>query len=355
MCSVGIQECTGNIDDLFSSPGEYQTRVLGYDCNFGCLQVLFCGIFQELLTVFRVDDNGHTLLGLGDGDLGSVEAGIFFRYFVQIDLKSRCQLADGNGNSACTEVVAFFNQKADFLAAEQSLQFTLSRCVSFLYLCTAGLDGFCRMYFGGTGCTAAAISSSTAAEQDDDIARIGIFTDNGTARCCSKDSSDLHTFCHVVRMVNFFDIAGCKTDLVSVGAVAVCCFSYKFFLRKFSFECFALRTGRICGSGHTHCLIYVGSAGKRVTDCTAKAGCCTTERLDLGRVVVGLVFEVDQPLFVFSVYIYRYDDGACVDFIRLFLICEFSFGFQFFHCQKGKVHKADEFVVTAFVEYLTVA
>ena len=56
MCSVGIQECTGNIDDLFSSPGEYQTRVLGYDCNFGCLQVLFCGIFQELLTVFRVDD-----------------------------------------------------------------------------------------------------------------------------------------------------------------------------------------------------------------------------------------------------------------------------------------------------------
>ena len=51
MCSVGIQECTGNIDDLFSSPGEYQTRVLGYDCNFGCLQVLFCGIFQELLTV----------------------------------------------------------------------------------------------------------------------------------------------------------------------------------------------------------------------------------------------------------------------------------------------------------------
>ena len=297
MCSVGIQECTGNIDDLFSSPGEYQTRVLGYDCNFGCLQVLFCGIFQELLTVFRVDDNGHTLLGLGDGDLGSVEAGIFFRYFVQIDLKARCQLADGNGNSACTEVVAFFNQKADFLAAEQSLQFTLSRCVSFLYLCTAGLDGFCRMYFGGTGCTAAAVSSSTAAEQDDDIARIGIFTDNGTARCCSKDSSDLHTFCHVVRMVNFFDI----------------------------------------------------------TDCTAKAGCCTTERLDLGRVVVGLVFEVDQPLFVFSVYIYRYDDGACVDFIRLFLICEFSFGFQFFHCQKGKVHKADEFVVTAFVEYLTVA
>lgn len=47
MCSVGIQECTGNIDDLFSSPGEYQTRVLGYDCNFGCLQVLFCGIFQN--------------------------------------------------------------------------------------------------------------------------------------------------------------------------------------------------------------------------------------------------------------------------------------------------------------------
>ena len=169
MCSVGIQECTGNIDDLFSSPGEYQTRVLGYDCNFGCLQVLFCGIFQELLTVFRVDDNGHTLLGLGDGDLGSVEAGIFFRYFVQIDLKARCQLADGNGNSACTEVVAFFNQKADFLAAEQSLQFTLSRCVSFLYLCTAGLDGFCRMYFGGTGCTAAAVSSSTAEDGCSDV------------------------------------------------------------------------------------------------------------------------------------------------------------------------------------------
>ena len=38
----------------------------------------------------------------------------------------------------------------------------------------------------------------------------------GTSRCGTHDSTDLHTFCYIIRMVNFFDISGCQSDLVSV-------------------------------------------------------------------------------------------------------------------------------------------
>ena len=47
---------------------------------------------------------------------------------------------------------------------------------------------------------------------------------------------------------------------------------------------------------HTHCLIYISTARERVTDCTAKTCCGTAERLDLCRMVVCLVLELEEPL-----------------------------------------------------------
>ena len=125
------------------------------------------------------------------------------------------------------------------------------------------------MYLGRTGCAADTITAGTSTHQDDYIARIGSLTDDIFARSCCHNSTDLHTFCHIIWMINLFYIAGSKTDLVTVGAVAMCCILYDALLRKFAVQCLRHRTGRISRTGHTHSLIYIGTSGKRVTDSTA--------------------------------------------------------------------------------------
>ena len=131
--------------------------------------------------------------------------------------------------------------------------------------------------------------------------------------------------------------------------------SDQFLLRKFTFERFFYGYSRISSTCHTHCLIYISTSGKRVADCTAKAGSSTTKWLDLCRMVVCLIFKVDKPLFLFAIYIYRYNNTAGIDLIGFFLISQFSFGFEFFHCHQSKIHQADKFVITAFVENFSVS
>ena len=78
------------------------------------------------------------------------------------------------------------------------------------------------MYLGGTGCTTAAVASGTSAEQNNDIPGIGGLTDDIAPRRRTHDRTDLHTFCHIIGMINLLDKAGRQSDLVSVGGIAVC-------------------------------------------------------------------------------------------------------------------------------------
>ena len=148
MRSVGIQECSGDIYDLFASPIQNQTRFFGNNSYLYCFQVLFCCIGKEFFYVFRCDHDSHTLLGFRNSDLCSVQTCVFFRNFIQLYAKSVCQLADGYGYTACTEVVTFFNDIAYFLTAEQSLNLTLCRRITFLNFCAAGVDRLCIVGFG---------------------------------------------------------------------------------------------------------------------------------------------------------------------------------------------------------------
>ena len=211
------------------------------------------------------------------------------------------------------------------------------------------------MDFGRTGCTADTVTAGTSAKQNDDIARIRchslyIFTRSGT-----HNSSDLHSLCNVIRMIDFFDISGCKTDLVTVGTVAVGCLTYQFFLWELTFECFFNRNSRIRRTGHTHCLIYIGTSGKRISDCAAKTGCRTTERFDLGRMIVCFVLKVNQPFFCLSVNLNRNYDTAGIDLIGFFLVIEFSFFFEFTHCHQCQIHQTYEFIVSSFEDLCTVS
>ena len=260
MGAVGIQECSGDIHDLLASPGENQSRILSDHCHGGGLQILLCGIFQELCLVLLVHDHSHTLLGLGNGDLGAVQAGVFFRYQIQIHFQSVCQLADGYGYAACAEIVTLLNQTGYLGTAEQSLNLTLGGSVTLLHLSAAGLDGLLSMDLGGSGSSATAIASGFAAQQDDQIARVGGLTNDVLSGSRTHDSADFHTLRHVVRMINLFYITGSQTDLVAVGAVAVGCAAHQLFLGQLTLQSLLYRYGGICRSGYTHGLIYIGTA-----------------------------------------------------------------------------------------------
>ena len=88
------------------------------------------------------------------------------------------------------------------------------------------------MYLGGTGSAAAAVTSGTSAQQNDDITRIRGLADYIFTWSCAHDGADLHALCHVVGMVNFFYISGGKTDLVAVGAVSAGRAGHDLSLRK---------------------------------------------------------------------------------------------------------------------------
>ena len=116
------------------------------------------------------------------------------------------------------------------------------------------------MYLGRTGCTAAAVASGTSAQKDDDIARVGIFTDDVLSRSSAHNGADFHTFSHIIGMINFFYIAGSQTNLVAVGGIARCRTSDQFLLGELAVQGFGYGNGRVSRTGHTHCLIYITAA-----------------------------------------------------------------------------------------------
>ena len=193
----------------------------------------------------------------------------------------------------------------DFLSAEQSLYFTLCRRITFLNLSTTGIDGRCVMCFGRTGCSTTAVTAGTTTKQDDNITRIRSQTLYGTSRSCTQNRTDLHTFCHIVRMIYFLDKTGCQTNLVTVGTVTRCCGTDNLLLRKFSFQSVFYGNGRISRTCDTHCLVNISTSGQRITDGSTQTGCGTTKRLNLSRMVVCLIFEVYQPLFRLAIHLQR--------------------------------------------------
>ena len=63
--------------------------------------------------------------------------------------------------------------------------------------------------------------------------------------------------------------------------------------------------------------MHIGAARERVTDAAADAGGRAAEGLDLGRMVVGLVFEHQQPVLRLTVDRGGDVDGAGVDLLAL--------------------------------------
>ena len=145
-------------------------------------------------------------------------------------------------------------------------------------------------------------------------------------------------------MVDFLDKSCCKPNLVAVGRIAARRAAHQLFLGKLAPHSVLNGHCRVCRACDTHRLIDISTAGKRVTDGSAKAGCRAAERLDFRRVVMCLVLEVYKPflcddaLSVLLVNLHRHDNRAGIYLIRLFHILEPAVLFELAHRHERQIH-----------------
>ncbi len=156
-------------------------------------------------------------------------------------------------------------------------------------------------------------------------------------------------------MVNLVHKTRSKAYLVAIAAVSASGSSNNLTLRQLAWQGFIQRFGGVGSTSDAHCLIDVGTPRKRVADTASKAGGGTTERLNLGRVVVRLVLEVDEPLFLYPINGDRHYYRASIDLITGFLVVEVAHLLQAFACQGSNIHQAYEFVIASDILLLVVS
>ena len=354
--TVGVEELAGQIDDGDAVPCHAHARLGGNLGDNGSLQVLLGGVAHELLDVTVGDGASHALLGLGDSELGAVQAVVLLGHGVQVDIQAVGKLAHGDRDAAGAKVVAALDQTAGVAAAEQTLQLALDRGVALLDLGTRGLDGLGVLGLGGAGGTADAVTAGAATQQDDLVGGGGALAAHVVCRGSAHDGADLHALGHVAGVIELVDLTGGKADLVAVAGVAGGGSGHELALRQLALERLGNRDGGVTGAGDTHGLVHVAAARERVADGAAHAGGGTAEGLDLGRVVVGLVLKQEQPVLVLAVDIDLHLDGAGVDLLGLVDIGHDAGLLKVLGADGAHVHEADGLGVAAeFVAHLHVA
>ena len=108
-----------------------------------------------------------------------------------------------------------------------------------------------------------------------------------------------------------------KADLVAVGRISRRRGLRQLALRELSGQSLRERLSRVAAARHAHRLMDVSTAGKRVADAAADAGSSAAEGLDLGGVVVRLVFKHQQPVLLLAVHLGGHVNGAGVDLLAL--------------------------------------
>ena len=173
------------------------------------------------------------------------------------------------------------------------------------------------MALGRAGCAADAVTTRAAAQQDDHIAGRGALAADVVCGRGRHHGAAFQTLGDVALVIDLRHMTGGETDLVAVGGVARGGSLAQLALRQLAGQRLVERDSRVARAGHAHGLMHIGAAGERVTDAAADAGGCAAEGLDLGRVVVGLVFEHQQPVLRLAVDRGGDVDGAGVDLLAL--------------------------------------
>ena len=337
--AVRVEKGTVHRDDGLAAPLHDEPRLCRHLCDRRCLKVLLLCRRAEDFDVLLVEDDRHALLRFGYGKLCAVKTGILLFHSVQVDDETVGKLADGDSDAARAEVVAALDPAGNARRAEETLNLALGRRIALLHLGAAARKRLFRMLLGGTRRTAAAITPGAPADEDDDISRRRLCADDIFLRCRRDDRTDLHALCHVALMVDLAHLPRRKPDLVAIGAVAGCGAERDLLLRELAGKRVLDGAARIGRARHAHRLIDVGTAGKRIADRTAETGRRAAERLDLRRMVVRLVLEHDEPVFLLPVHVCLDDDAACIDLIALVEVFELSFPAKCLHAHDGDIHQ----------------
>ena len=120
-CTVGIQECTGDIYNLLAIPVHHQIRLFCYLRNNGCFEVFCISQLFEARNILCRNNNSHSFLRFGNRKLCAIQTIVFLGNCIQINFQTIRQFADSNRNTACAEVITTLNQLRCFGVAEQSL------------------------------------------------------------------------------------------------------------------------------------------------------------------------------------------------------------------------------------------
>ena len=301
--AVRVEEGAVYVDDARAPPAHAQARLLAHVRDDARFEVLLVRVGDELVDVAFVQDDGHALLAFRYGQLCAVEPLVFARHRVQVDIQPVCQLAHGHGHAARAEIVAALHQTRRLAAPKQPANFALGRCVAFLHLGAQGGHAFCVVCLARPGGPADAVASRASAHEHDRVAWCRRRADHVDRRCRAHDRAYLHALGGIPRVVNLAHLACGDADLVAVARISFRRLDAYLALRQLACKRLGKRRARVCGAAHAHGLVDPRAPGQRVAYAAAYAGGRPAEGLDLGGVVVRLVFEEEQPVLVVAVHV----------------------------------------------------
>ncbi len=217
LCTVGVQELTGQVQDHLAVPVHDQPVGVGDIGHMAGFQIFLLRQLHETGLILRCHHNCHSFLRLGNGQLCAVQTLVLLRYLVQVNVQTVSQLTDGHGYTAGTEVVAALDETACLRIPEQALQLSLLRCITLLHLGTAAVQRLQVMGLGGAGGTADTVASGTSAQKDNHVTGGRHLTPYIFCRSGCHNGADLHALCGIARMIDLIHKTGSQTDLVAVG------------------------------------------------------------------------------------------------------------------------------------------
>ena len=348
--AVRIEKIAGNIDDRTPLEEHLHAPVIRNDGNGRRRKIFTRGEADKFVPVLFRNDDRHALLRLGDGEFRTRQPLVFERHFVEVDDQPVRKLADGDGNAARAEVVAFFDLSRYFRVEEQALQFALGERVALLHLCAAGLHRMRVVRFRRTGRAAASVAPRLSAEQDDDVALCGLLAVDHIPPGSADDEARFQPLRLVTGMIDLVDDARGEPYLIAVGREARRRRLCNDALRQFAGERILQLFARVCAARDAHRLIHICTSGERVADGAAQAGRRAAERLDLRRMVVRLVLEHDEIFFRLAVDLRVDADGAGVDLVGNVEVVEPPLFFQLFDRDGRNIHQTGIFILARGIE-----
>ena len=168
-----------------------------------------------------------------------------------------------------------------------------------------------------TGRAADAVAAGAATEQDHNVTRSGTLTHNVLGGRRGNDRAALESLGNVALVVKLGDMARGKADLVAVGRISRRRGLRQLALGELSGKRLRERLSRVAAAGDAHRLMDISAAGERVADAASDAGGRAAEGFNFGGVVVGLVFEHQQPVLLLAVHLGGNVDRAGVDLLAL--------------------------------------